>query len=329
MEIRGEAHMTNSIENRDELPLEPGVFAIPLTSDLDPTPESLAVRGAARTTWDEHDESTSTDFPMIVWLRGDEPWFSQFDMDAEAVMSALGIKRSRLTQISGKELRVGRVRMDRYIRPVYRSLDVEEYLKWTRATASHQKSSDAIKLAVDQLQQQSENIQTTLASVTSSFADALKSEMSLFISECVSSGIAPVVEGFGSFVNSMNESVTRLELSVQSATTSLGESTSSLSKTIETLALKQSAALEAVTLQMNQLSEKTALMEERMSAWDLMIQANLGQITQDLAELRKPKRFEKAKGRKPKRQTIENQSTTSSRVFAGRNAPTRRKPAKF
>jgi hypothetical protein len=84
----------------------------------DPTPESIAVRGAARTTWDDQDESATNDFPMIVWLRGDEPWFSQFDMDAEAVMSALGIKRSRLTQISGKELRVGRVRMDRYIRPV-------------------------------------------------------------------------------------------------------------------------------------------------------------------------------------------------------------------
>ena len=63
-------------------------------------------------------------------------------------MHALGIKRSRLTQISGRDLRVGRVRVDRYIRPVYRSNDIEKYLAWTRATASHQKSSDAIKTAV-------------------------------------------------------------------------------------------------------------------------------------------------------------------------------------
>src|SRR5690606_18828586 len=63
-------------------------------------------------------QAAKEELPMIVWLRGDEEIASEFTVDAEAAMEFLGIKRSRLTQISGRELRVGRMRIDRYIRPV-------------------------------------------------------------------------------------------------------------------------------------------------------------------------------------------------------------------
>lgn len=85
------------------------------------------------------------DLPMIVFLRGDEEIVEEFDLNADQAMEILGIKRSRLTQISGKELRVGKIRVDRYVRPVFRRQDVESYSKWTRPTASHKASADALK----------------------------------------------------------------------------------------------------------------------------------------------------------------------------------------
>lgn len=102
------------------------------------------------------------DLPMVVWLRGDEEIIDEFTMDAEAAMTALGIKRSRLTQISGRELRVGRIRIDRYTRPVYRPQDVQAYLEWTRASASHQKSSQAIEMAAQKLEEQRGELDSTL-----------------------------------------------------------------------------------------------------------------------------------------------------------------------
>jgi hypothetical protein len=89
--------------------------------------------------------------PMIINLRGDEELVDEFNWDADQVMEFLGIKRSRLTQISGKELRVARIRRDRYLRPVYRESDVRDYQEWTRATATHQSSSRAIEQAIDSL----------------------------------------------------------------------------------------------------------------------------------------------------------------------------------
>ncbi|RZA27230.1 MAG: hypothetical protein EOP10_00930 [Proteobacteria bacterium] len=89
--------------------------------------------------------------PMVITLRGDEAIVEEFTYDSEQAMSFLGIKRSRLNQISGRELRVARVRRDRYIRPVYRESDLKDYLEWTRATATHLSSSKAIEQAVENL----------------------------------------------------------------------------------------------------------------------------------------------------------------------------------
>ncbi len=89
--------------------------------------------------------------PMILTLRGDENIIEEFTFDTDQAMAYLGIKRSRLNQISGRELRVARVRRDRYIRPVYRECDLKDYLDWTRATATHLSSSKAIEQAVENL----------------------------------------------------------------------------------------------------------------------------------------------------------------------------------
>ncbi len=118
------------------------------------------VQGASRGT-------AADELPMVVWLRGDEPYAEEFNLDAEATMEALGIKRSRLTQISGKELRVGRKRIDRYVRPVYRMEDVETYKGWTRATATHQRSSSVIKEAADELRAHTQEL-------TESFLEAME-----------------------------------------------------------------------------------------------------------------------------------------------------------
>jgi hypothetical protein len=112
----------------------------------------------------EKDKKTSTDLPFVVFLRGDEDFFEEFSWDADKVMAALNIRRSRLNQISGKELRVGKKKVDRYIRPVYRPCDVYGYLEWTRPTASHQRSSKIMDAARQKLEDHSEKLKTTLES---------------------------------------------------------------------------------------------------------------------------------------------------------------------
>jgi len=103
---------------------------------------------------------TPEDLPMIVWLVGTEPWFSEFSLEADHVMASLGIKRTRLTQIAGRELRVGRVRRGRYISPVFRPEDVEQYLKWSRAPSTHIKSSTMLSEAADTLREQADLLET-------------------------------------------------------------------------------------------------------------------------------------------------------------------------
>lgn len=119
--------------------------------------------------------------PLVVWLRGDEPYFEQFSYDADQAMAELSIKRSRLTQISGKELRVGRVRMGRYIKPVFRPVDIEDYKDWTRPTATHRKSSTLIDEAIGVLKSKAEDYQSTLENTD--FHQELKYQFDKFRSE--------------------------------------------------------------------------------------------------------------------------------------------------
>jgi hypothetical protein len=316
--------MTTSHEVIDEMIMQPGIFELPTPESMESAQQTQRVGGAAQTTWDESDESQQA-IPMIVWLRGDEPWFNQFDMDAESVMAALGIKRSRLTQISGKDLRVGRVRMDRYIRPVYRSLDVEQYLKWTRATASHQKSSDAIKIAVDQLQEQSTCIQSTLESISSTFTDSIRNEMASFIDGTVAAGMAPMIAQLNSFQSSMTDLAQQLTIKVTESTEQFRVAAENMQLTLQETTRYQSAAFEVLTLQLNQTSEKAALMEERLSAWDNLLTDNLKAISADLASLKKPERFQKLNSRKLKVEKAEYIDSKHPKL-ALRAAPSRRKP---
>lgn len=114
--------------------------------------------------------------PMVVYLRGDEDYVEEFSWDAQATMDYLGIKRSRLTQISGRELRVGRIRQDRYIRPVFRPQDVADYRAWTRTTASHQSSSKAIEQAVERLEAQCDKLEESAsAAYEQTISDAIAS----------------------------------------------------------------------------------------------------------------------------------------------------------
>ncbi len=132
----------------------------------------------------EHDIPASQkdrQLPMIINLRGDEDLVDEFNWDADQVMEFLGIKRSRLTQISGKELRVARIRRDRYLRPVYRESDVRDYQEWTRATATHQSSSRAIEQAIDSLDDRFSDIlvvlQEKLLQYEDRSTDLLKSQL--------------------------------------------------------------------------------------------------------------------------------------------------------
>ena len=107
--------------------------------------------------------------PMIVWLSGDE---EDFTLSAEDVMAALDIKRSRLTQISGRELRVGRRRVDRYLKPFYRPADVYSYQESTRAALTRQRSAAAVSSVADDIETRHKTLlQATTAQLSAEVAD--------------------------------------------------------------------------------------------------------------------------------------------------------------
>ncbi len=149
--------------------------------------QNLIREGASLATREFEEE----DLPLVLWLRGDEAICDEFTVDADTAMQMLGIKRSRLTQISGRELRVGKIRIDRYIRPVYRAIDIQNYLQWTRASVSHQKSSQAIELAAKKMDEQRETLLQLLEEFSQNFQEEsaqewrveLKSQARLFLDQ--------------------------------------------------------------------------------------------------------------------------------------------------
>ncbi len=325
----------------DERLNSPGIFSLPEQDTQLDTLQACAEElspsrvGGSKATLDADDEeallandadTTASDFPMIVWLRGDEPWYADFNMDADGVMKSLGIKRSRLTQISGRDLRVGRVRVDRYVRPIYRFVDVQQYLKWTRATASHQKSSDSIKLATSHLQEQSQHIQSTLQTIGASFTESLREEMSSFISGAVANGLLPLEQRLDSFQTSVLELTTDLNSQVTRIMAATFEQLKQTSDTIQESSRMQSAALEVLTLQLNQTSEKAAAMEQRLAMWDSTMTNSLQSITSGILELNKPEPFRKMSQRKNMAIVCRTKPETQKPKLALRSAPARRKP---
>lgn len=121
--------------------------------------------------------ASDPELPKVIWLQGDEPFFEEFNLRAEDVMSRLGIRRSRLNQISGRELRVGKTRVNQYMRPVYRPRDVEEYLEWTRPTATHKRSSEELHEARTKLEEQSEEMMRRWATDLSTLREHFEGAM--------------------------------------------------------------------------------------------------------------------------------------------------------
>ena len=101
-------------------------------------------------------------FPMVVWLRGDEPEVEEFSIDADRAMHLLAIKRTRLTQISGRELRVARRRVDKYVRPFFRPVDIQAYLAWTRAPATQAHASQALQQIIAKVSDDFQELSDTL-----------------------------------------------------------------------------------------------------------------------------------------------------------------------
>lgn len=168
------------------------------------SPESLESLSRAGATLDlsnsEVDFDTIDSLPMVTWLRGDEAYAGAFCLTAEDVMKELGIKRSRLTQISGRELRVGRQRVDRYVRPMYRPVDVATYKNWTRATATHQKASTMIEEAAVNLASKATAVEQVIQDFSQQFQDlivaSIKSEINS-LSQDIKEQIEAVKGSFG------------------------------------------------------------------------------------------------------------------------------------
>ena len=112
-----------------------------------------------------HKRTVLKELPMVVWMRGDEEICAEFSLDADGAMAALGIKRTRLTQVSGRELRVGRRRLGRYIKPFYRPIDIENYLRWTRRSATSQNATAALSKASEELESRTASLSEDLYGV--------------------------------------------------------------------------------------------------------------------------------------------------------------------
>lgn len=134
--------------------------------------------------------SDPSDLSMLLWMRGDEDWAGEFNLDADEAMKILGIKRSRLTQLTGKEIRVARKRVDRYIKPFYRRLDLETYLASARASLTVQKSSETLEKASHLFEEKAEGIQSLLKDELSKTFSNIESSMSNITNLFQSSTIA-------------------------------------------------------------------------------------------------------------------------------------------
>lgn len=213
----------------------------------------------------EPDDQLPEPLPMTLWLRGDEAYCGSFNLDADAVMELLGIKRTRLTQISGRELRVARTKRGRYIVPVYRPEDVEQYRSWSRATATHLKSTQAVTEATENLKDQTSQLftktETLLQNLADSMAEDLLSRVAQPLAKMLVQGLIPALQSEAkskiSHMESLNET--------------LGQTLEySLSETGQRLTAQQSLLQKTVTNRLDQLCQGLAL--QLKSAQDIQHQ---------------------------------------------------------
>lgn len=210
--------------------------------------------------YESPDKSPQDDnLPMTLELQGDEPFFSEFDLSADQTMEILGIKRSRLNQIAGRNLRVARTRVDRYIRPIFRSIDVLSYRDWTRSTASHKKSQDQLEKAAKELEQHTAILAKNLSEDSGIVTTALNQHLV-------------------SLNDFMSEKLNKLQTTTKHAQFDLKESmvqqTAKISLNIAHLSNKISRVIESQTLQINDTQDlKSGL---------ILINSNISQIKKRL-----------------------------------------------
>lgn len=110
-------------------------------------------------------------------LQGDEEYFDEFSCTAEDAMDFLGIRRTRLRDISGHELRVGRKREGRYVRPFYRKCDLEEYRDIQEKKASSARRQGAsFQMLSSVIENQSVQITTQVESELKSRVETLANQ---------------------------------------------------------------------------------------------------------------------------------------------------------
>ncbi len=263
---------------------------------------------------------TPEDLPMVVWLVGTEPWFSEFTLEADHVMSSLGIKRTRLTQIAGRELRVGRVRRGRYISPVFRPEDVEQYLKWSRAPSTHIKSSTMLSEAAETLRQQADLLESQFSElkdgITSDFESGIRRAV-LCSDEIAAANRAQIQRSFLQFSHQVAERI----LILGKRQDAFSEQVNQLSAVIEKLHAGQMAILQ--TLQESQVRSSTQMsmhaanLEKAVAQIDEKINAPASEgenFRINRAVLRAQKMLRPRAAYKKKPQALSNEQKKSKRV---------------
>ncbi|MGE0172242.1 MAG: hypothetical protein AB7T49_05640 [Oligoflexales bacterium] len=156
---------------------------------------------------------SSDDLPLVVWLRGDEEYADDFIVDATEAMNVLNIKRSRLTQISGTQLRVARIRMGQHIRPLYRKKDLEAYADAARAPVSHQKSAKLVNETLEKWQDTVDEIIRSTTQCLSLLGEEIKSQNKNFQQRTLKSQ----THELGKFANELGELVRSVDFLSESA----------------------------------------------------------------------------------------------------------------
>jgi hypothetical protein len=200
-------------------------------------------------------------------------------------MQQLGIKRSRLTQISGRELRVGRVRRGRYVSPVYRPGDVVQYLEWTRATATHMKASSVLQDAAAQLEDSSERLAERVERAAGTVADVVHE----VVARSTSRVIARVDDELAALARVHEAERARLEgllLEVVGQLSRVRQRSSQQASLIETLAtavtqlageLREAAALVRVLREDQQLARAAAVEQLAAARGEILERLDDGQ----------------------------------------------------
>ena len=97
------------------------------------------------------DQKNTDDQNNIIYLSNDDPRIQEYTHNATEAMNILGIKKSRLHQITGTKLPCARIKIGRYLKPMYRHSDITDYLESLRTPISSAKSHKLINQSLQSL----------------------------------------------------------------------------------------------------------------------------------------------------------------------------------